>query len=469
MTAAAGISSAPAARPASAAAKPPESGNDQGSKPDSTEFAAFSELFSHLEPEGDVSGDPAAKKDDPEPDGGAEALAALTLEMTHHRWFGGSDPVPSPDDGTPRRNAPVLVQRKDDEPPSPAAPRGTTPMPPFGMSGWFDPQPANAGAAGQPGQNSAAASANVRVEQINVPSQDEQAQAAKLQEIAETLAKVQAQGRKHPSPSASAASQSASGPSPAAAPILAANTPNPAQPDARDALSANLKESLFALETVLSKGGSTGGAHAQTKDGRQLGPAVIREARITAIRQETYFMPGNLPSPAMQIADRIDRDIQANGPPSAPQADLPSRPDAAPIRILHIQLDPPQLGPLTIRLSLKDDALNLQLATPHYETAKLIHDDKDALTGLLRSAGYTVDGLNIQVAHADKGSGGQPFSGAGPFGQPAGQQPGWRQPGGQSSARPVPGFDTSDSTAGGSGHEQPGPETVKPRGGSVYL
>ncbi len=66
----------------------------------------------------------------------------------------------------------------------------------------------------------------------------------------------------------------------------------------------------------------------------------------------------------MQIADRIDSDIHTGGLQAAQQPAVPSRTDNSPMRVLHIQLDPDQFGPLTIRLSLKADALNLQLETP---------------------------------------------------------------------------------------------------------
>ena len=136
--------------------------------------------------------------------------------------------------------------------------------------------------------------------------------------------------------------------------------------------------------------------------------------------------------------------------------------------MLHIQLDPPQLGPLTIRIALRDGALHLQLEAARHETASLIQTDKDALTGVLRSAGYVVDGLNVQVAASDRPPA-QQFAGGGGggFNQAAGQQSGSQQSGGRGS-RAAPADGMGDASAGSS-HDAQGPQAVEPRGGSVYL
>ena len=198
MTAAAGLSSASATRPASAARNPPESGGEEISRSDSSELAAFAELFPELKSEDELSGEPAAAKDDPAPDDSAEPLAALTLEMTHRRWFGEDGPPPPPDEGIQRRNGSVLTLPKADEGSAPSAQMPATPMPPFGVSGWFDPQPADGRAGAQP-----AASADVRVERLDARSWENPASAARLREIAETLAKVQTAGEAPAAPPAS--------------------------------------------------------------------------------------------------------------------------------------------------------------------------------------------------------------------------------------------------------------------------
>ena len=49
--------------------------------------------------------------------------------------------------------------------------------------------------------------------------------------------------------------------------------------------------------------------------------------------------------------------------------------------MLQLQLDPPELGALMIRMSMKDGALQLQIEASRHDTAKLIERDRDALTG----------------------------------------------------------------------------------------
>ena len=53
------------------------------------------------------------------------------------------------------------------------------------------------------------------------------------------------------------------------------------------------------------------------------------------------------------------------------------------MKVLHIRLQPADLGTVTIRMSLKDDALELHLEAARSETAQVIGKDKEALSHLL--------------------------------------------------------------------------------------
>ncbi len=225
-----------------------------------------------------------------------------------------------------------------------------------------------------------------------------------------------------------------------------------------------MKTNLLALETMLSRNGATGKDSMDRGADTPFAPPPFQEVRISSIRQETHFAPNMMPSPIQQIAGHIDQDLRSAAIAAVQQPSGDPRPETGPVRVLHIQLDPPQLGPLTIRIALKDGALHLQLETARHETASLIQTDKDALTGVLRSAGYVVDGLNVQVAAPDRPPA-QQFAGGGGggFNQAAGQQSGSQQSGGRGSqAAPA------DASAGSS-HDTQGPQAVEPRGGSVYL
>jgi hypothetical protein len=157
--------------------------------------------------------------------------------------------------------------------------------------------------------------------------------------------------------------------------------------------------------------------------------AALKEAKASVVHQETHFAPAPQQSPAFQIANRIAHEVDIADPAFTAQAStVPNDASAAPVKILHIQLDPPELGALMIRMSMKDDTLHLQIEASRHETARLIERDQNALSGMLRSAGYNVDGLTVQVSTGDRGNGAQQFSGGNGFNQPAGQHSAGRQP-----------------------------------------
>ena len=102
---------------------------------------------------------------------------------------------------------------------------------------------------------------------------------------------------------------------------------------------------------------------------------------------------------AHQIADRVASEA---GTLTA-QAGRPDAPTFAvkhesAVKVLHIQLQPDGLGTVTIRMSVKDQALRLDLEVGRGETAHLIQRDRETLSALLRSAGYMIDGVDVRVA-----------------------------------------------------------------------
>jgi hypothetical protein len=48
-------------------------------------------------------------------------------------------------------------------------------------------------------------------------------------------------------------------------------------------------------------------------------------------------------------------------------------------------------------MSLKDQTLRLEVEVGNAETGRMIQNDRDALSTLLRSAGYLVDGLDVRI------------------------------------------------------------------------
>ena len=106
---------------------------------------------------------------------------------------------------------------------------------------------------------------------------------------------------------------------------------------------------------------------------------------------------------AQQIADRVAGEAGTLVTQAA-RSDAPAFGvrHESPVKVMHIQLQPEGLGIVTIRMSVKDQALRLDLEVGRGETAHLIQRDREALSALLRSAGYLIDGVDVRVA--DPGS-----------------------------------------------------------------
>ena len=197
--------------------------------------------------------------------------------------------------------------------------------------------------------------------------------------------------------------------------------------------------------------------------------AAFKEAKVSAVQQETHFAPAPSQSPAFQIANRIVHEVDTTDPVfTAQPVAAPNEASAPPVKVLFIKLDPPELGALTIRMSLKDDMLHLQIEASRYDTARLVERDQDALSGMLRSAGYTFDGLTVQVTTGDRGNGAQQFSGGSGFNQAAGQNSAGRQPENSDTGQGWQRGGEPERIAE-NGRETEGPGAPGRRGGTVYL
>ena len=160
---------------------------------------------------------------------------------------------------------------------------------------------------------------------------------------------------------------------------------------------------------------------------------------IAALRKELdYTLPQSASSPATQIADRIAREGAALADSMRSADSAPVRPAASgAVKMLHIELQPVDLGTVTVRMTLKDGVLELQLDAGREETARLLQQDRDTLSSILRSAGYHVDAMTVRVAEPDRSA---PAPAASPAfsGQPESQrgsaQADGRSPGGHDRA-----------------------------------
>ncbi len=63
------------------------------------------------------------------------------------------------------------------------------------------------------------------------------------------------------------------------------------------------------------------------------------------------------------------------------------------VKVLSIELKPANLGSVTVRIALKDNAITVHLETQQREALTAIDREKEALVGALAAAGYSVDGI----------------------------------------------------------------------------
>jgi chemotaxis protein MotD len=122
--------------------------------------------------------------------------------------------------------------------------------------------------------------------------------------------------------------------------------------------------------------------------------------KVAVREQETHFEPVPQLTLLQKVVDRIGADIQAaSTPASAGPADaaLPDMHRAAdkPVRMLTLQLEPPSIGSVTVRMRMAGDAVEIHLSADRAETTEMLRQERGALTDLMKSAGYTFDIASI--------------------------------------------------------------------------
>jgi chemotaxis protein MotD len=145
----------------------------------------------------------------------------------------------------------------------------------------------------------------------------------------------------------------------------------------------------------------------------------------------------SLSSPLQQIADRIAADI----PPVSEHgrtdfvASLPTTPPVQPHQVLTEKLHPAELGVVTVRIALKNDVLELQIETDRRDTARLVHADRETLSSLLRSAGYSVETMTVRAVDPSSAPASVGSQHASPDGAPQSQAGGSQPDAGPSGGR----------------------------------
>jgi chemotaxis protein MotD len=132
----------------------------------------------------------------------------------------------------------------------------------------------------------------------------------------------------------------------------------------------------------------------------------VPDLKVAVLQTETHHAPVLHGGPMAQVADGIRSELAADGETAltwSPSVSATAKPHAdAPVKVLLIQLQPADLGTVTVRMSLKEDALELHIEASQQETAQRLQQDQDSLSKVLRSAGYHIDGVAIRAADPDR-------------------------------------------------------------------
>ncbi|TFV40951.1 flagellar hook-length control protein FliK [Bradyrhizobium frederickii] len=126
--------------------------------------------------------------------------------------------------------------------------------------------------------------------------------------------------------------------------------------------------------------------------------------KVTVIQQETHLPPAQFNAP-QQVANAVVaelKDSAAPTPPAAPDlaASQTNAPDQ-PLKILTINLEPPALGNVTVRLRLVGTEVSVHLAAERRDTSQMLDQQRDQIRDLMQSAGYVADVAPVQHGSLD--------------------------------------------------------------------
>lgn len=142
--------------------------------------------------------------------------------------------------------------------------------------------------------------------------------------------------------------------------------------------------------------------HAAKSAGRD---ALPEATKVTVVQQETHLPPVGQFSATQQVANAVVSELKSSPAPTASAAaDLAgaqsNSPDQ-PLKILTVNLEPPSLGNVTMRLRLVGNEVSVQLAAERKDTSTMLDQQRDQIRGLMQSAGYVADVAPVQHGSLD--------------------------------------------------------------------
>ncbi|MGX4802604.1 flagellar hook-length control protein FliK [Bradyrhizobium guangdongense] len=142
--------------------------------------------------------------------------------------------------------------------------------------------------------------------------------------------------------------------------------------------------------------------HAAKSAGRD---ALPETTKVTVVQQETHLPPVAQFSATQQVANAVVSELKSSPAPAASASpDLAgaqnNSPDQ-PLRILTVNLEPPDLGNVTMRLRLVGNEVSVQLAAERKDTSTMLDQQRDQIRDLMQSAGYVADVAPVQHGSLD--------------------------------------------------------------------
>ncbi|MBR0992473.1 flagellar hook-length control protein FliK [Bradyrhizobium japonicum] len=139
-------------------------------------------------------------------------------------------------------------------------------------------------------------------------------------------------------------------------------------------------------------------AKASTRD------ALPETTKVTVVQQETHLPPAQFNAP-QQVANAVVAELKdSTGPAASAAPDLSASQTNAPdqpLRILTINLEPPALGNVTVRLRLVGAEVSVHLAAARKDTSQMLDQQRDQIRDLMQSAGYVADVAPVQHGSLD--------------------------------------------------------------------
>lgn len=126
--------------------------------------------------------------------------------------------------------------------------------------------------------------------------------------------------------------------------------------------------------------------------------------KVTVVQQETHLPPAQFGAP-QQVANAVVAELKESAAPAAAalpdsvssQGNLPEQP----LRILTINLEPPALGNVTVRLRLVGSEVSVHLAAERKDTSQMLDQQRDSIRDLMQSAGYVADVAPVRHGSLD--------------------------------------------------------------------